>query len=432
MIEKKLIHQQCNEGRPHCQRCVRYGYECSYSPLRHLRRVSLQEKTEELAYVGSEDIADGSTHHSTDNTEPSTPRNSPVRNLHGEASIYYTHESNTIRPRSPNIRSARHLFELRLIHKFASSAVEMQTHYPNEHHVNTSIRNIYSLAVEPQNWFLMDIVMGCTAASLRAQSLQDESLIEASHTYALRSIQECSKQISQGINASNAEGLFVTSLMIAIHAFTIRQYDYLAEDEYNVTGQLPLLPWLKQFQGVKAVRQVGWQFIKTSPLVRNMLTALPATIVAADQNVTTFFDPLLKGLEDEDVTEETLAAYRLPVAYISKLIRDRNRHGLLGFPVSITERFLALLEGQDPRAMAIIGSYLALISMSRRSSSLVGAAEREFNFIMAHLPAEWLLRLSWAQNVFELSKTTEDYDGFNQEILGPVSLPPVPIIFAPF
>lgn len=146
---------------------------------------------------------DGSTHHSTIVAKPSPSRNSPVSNLHREASIYYTHESNTIRPQSSNLRSAQQLFELRLIHTFASSAAEMQTHYPNEHHVNTSIRNIYSLAVEPKNWFLMDIVMGCTAISLRAQNLHDQILIEASHTYALRSIQECSRQIRQGINASN-------------------------------------------------------------------------------------------------------------------------------------------------------------------------------------------------------------------------------------
>jgi hypothetical protein len=330
-------------------------------------------------------------------------------NLHREAAIYYTMESNVLRPQLQSINSKTQLLELRLIQSFLTAGFTMENSYPNEHHVSMSIKSIFLLAADPRHWYLMDIIMGCTAASLRATNPHDITLVEASHTYAVRSIQECSKQIREGICASNAEGLFVASLLIAMHAFTSRQFDLIGEEDYNVTGRLPLVLWLRQFQGVKAVRQAGWQWIQKSGFVGNLLSALPAKVKELDSDRDQSLNNLLEGLESEHISAETLAAYAMPVNYLSMVIADPNHHGILGFPVSISEKFLELLESRDPRSMIIIATYLALITISRRSAYLLEAAKRDFNFIMAHLPPEWLPRMNWARSIFA-TKTCREND----------------------
>jgi hypothetical protein len=281
----------------------------------------------------------------------------------------------------------------------------MNSTYPDGHHVNVSIKTILHLAASHN--YLRDILLGCTAMSLRSRNPLDQNLVEASHTYALRSIRECSAQIRNGVNENNAEGLFVSALLIAMHSFTSREYDALDEDNYGVTGQMPSLRWLRQFQGVRAIQVAGWSWIQNSPYIKPMIPTLPVTPMAPHPTKVLFFGYLLEGMDSEDISPETIAAYRLPVAYLSHVINDPTRHGLLGFPVSISERFLELLELLDPRSMTIIGSYLALMRLSRRADSLICAAERDFLFIMERLPVEWLPRMNWASDVFTGNRTTE-------------------------
>jgi len=325
-------------------------------------------------------------------------------NLARESNICFESQISIIHRRTL-LRPARRMLELRLIHMFTCVSGTLAGAYPEGHHVNSSIENIFQLAGDPRHWYMMDILLGCTALSLRVQNPHDQILVEASHSYALRAIQECSRQIKNGVDASNAECLFATSLFIAMHAFTNRQFDL--QDDSAITGQLPLLTWLRQFQGVKAIRNAGWSHIRGSSRLQSMVKALPAAIIIPNPPHEPFFDYLLEGLDTEGATEEAAATYIIPVAYLNSVMSNPTRQGLLGFPVSISARFLELIESQDPRALTIIGSYLAFVRLSRRSAYLAGAAERDFNSIVAHLPEEWLPRLDWARNVFALDIAPE-------------------------
>jgi hypothetical protein len=75
--------------------------------------------------------------------------------------------------------------------------------------------------------YLMDIPMGVGANWQRSQNPNGQVLVAASHTYALCAIQEFSRQIYHGINKSNAEGLFLASILLPMHTFTSYHYDIL-------------------------------------------------------------------------------------------------------------------------------------------------------------------------------------------------------------
>jgi hypothetical protein len=49
-----------------------------------------------------------------------------------------------------------------------------------------------------------------------------------------------------------------------------------------------------------------------------------------------------------------------------------------------------------PKSMAILGIFPALLRLSQRSDYLMPAAQRKFQYIMEHLPIEWLPKMKWA------------------------------------
>jgi hypothetical protein len=67
----------------------------------------------------------------------------------------------------------------------------------------------------------------------------------------------------------------------------------------------------------------------------------------------------------------------------------------------VPDRFLELLEEQDPRAIAIIGWYVALFVVASKSGVLMLAAKREYSIVIQQLPAEWIPRMEPATRMIE-------------------------------
>jgi hypothetical protein len=243
----------------------------------------------------------------------------------------------------------------------------------------------------------MDILMAAGANWQRYRNPNDQALVAASHTYALRAIQEFSRQIYHGINENNAEGLFLASVLLPMHTFTSYHYDIFREDKFSKTGEPWLMQWLRQYQGVRAIKAAGWLWLRKSEPISPILSDFPPLGMIDDRCRGLSFGFLLEGLDEEEITTETRTSYITPVAYLSLVINDSPLpRGLFGFPISISGRFLGLLSGRDPRAMTIVGSFLAGICMFR-AQFLTDVAEREFDCIMEQLPMEWWPKMRGAQ-----------------------------------
>jgi hypothetical protein len=143
-----------------------------------------------------------------------------------------------------------------------------------------------------------------------------------------------------------------------------------------------------------------------------MLSSLPATNLVLDPKEKAFFDYLLEGLVEERVPAETYSAYTTAVDYLSAVMADPTHRGLFGFPISVSDRFLELTDMRDPRALTVLGSYLALMGLYRRSMYLINAVVQEFDVIEGQLPPEWLPRLDWARDALKPTQSqdvTEKY-----------------------
>lgn len=138
------------------------------------------------------------------------------------------------------------------------------------------------------------------------------------------------------------------------------------------------LQWFRLFQGVRAVKEAGRPWIRGSGGYLGFLfDSLPERFRKCEAVEGQFFGFLLEELKcEEGVDVETRVAYEDAVAYLSYVHGDRQLRGLLGFPVAVSRRFVDLLDGRDPTALAIVGNWLALMRMSRLSRFLKGARER--------------------------------------------------------
>lgn len=247
--------------------------------------------------------------------------------------------------------------------------------------------------------------MGCSALFLRASNPNDILLVEASHAYAVRAIAECSKQIQNGVHEYNAEGLFFASMFVAKHALGSRQFDNLANDNtLSNKDVLPLVRWLRQFRGVKAVMDAGWAWIPQNKQLSPMLLALtvPATRSQVPEELA--LSALLEGLDETYTDSVSAETYRVAVEYLASVIQDPSLRGLTGFPMAVPDKFIELLEDRDPRAMVIIGWYLALLAVVSNPGILMPVAKREYRIVIQQLPPEWLPKMEWATHVIERTK----------------------------
>lgn len=250
---------------------------------------------------------------------------------------------------------------------------------------------------------LMDALLSISALSLYTFHPQDPVYRWASHTYALSAIRECSRQICAGVDEGNARPLFLASMLIAFHGFASRKWEGTRVEGGGAGGEeMRSLQWFRLFQGVRAVKEAGRPWIQGGGGPLGLLfNSLPSRYGKCEAVERRFFAFLLEGVEahEEGVDGETRAAYEDAVAYLSYVRADSQLRGLLGFPVAVSKRFVDLLDGRDPTALAIVGNWLGLMRMSRLSSFLQDARERELDEIMQALPQEWWPKMSWAVSV---------------------------------
>jgi hypothetical protein len=320
--------------------------------------------------------------------------------LYREASIYHGRESSALSPQDERLSPATKKLELRLFHAFMSHLSPVQAYSVSGHVPNGSVTNIPILTMKYV--YARNILLGCSATLLRANNPNDKSLVDASHSYAVRAISECSKQLRSGVHQDNVEGLFFASMFVAKHAFASRQYDDLVGDKTSdKQGELPLLRWLRQFRGIRAIIDAGWAWLPKCEHLSPMLSALPPPTMIPEERENKISGCLLEGLDETDASPETVTAYKVTVDYLTSVVNDPDFRGLVGFPIAVPDRFIELLEERDPRAMTIIGAYLAFLILSPRSEFLGPAARREYRVIMEELPVEWIPKLERAMCIVE-------------------------------
>lgn len=319
---------------------------------------------------------------------------------------------------------------------------------------------------------LTDAVLAVAALHLRSLCPNDKELVRASHAYMAASLAEYSAALTKGINADNAEALFLTSALIANQSTATRTFmkdelsygsgaDRSANSNRNERsassgGYSMPLPWFHAFQGIKAITAASWQYIRHSPVLTQIINSQPVLQLDFGRGSESFFGHLLEGLDEEiaalqagpesppslgsssgtawlaqthtanlaasaagpafdspSKADDTRHAYQHAVAVLNWAHKIPHKGAALAFPATVSRRFVELLEERQPRALAILACFMALLrsldgvwwlhGMSRREVpgilSLLHESSGGGRGLGADVYHRWWPHLEWAMRI---------------------------------
>lgn len=253
---------------------------------------------------------------------------------------------------------------------------------------------------------LMDALLAVSALHLRSSNPNDKSLVRASHGYMASALSQYSAVLMNGVDSSNAEAIFTTSALIAFQASASRRF--MDDDHASISNNAPYTPpiqWFHSFQGVKAVVLASWRWLRHSERVKPIINAQPALALDMNPQRPQFFGHLLDGLDDqlqlleESKRFETRQAYEHSIAYLNWSHQKPERARILGFPATVSRRFVELIELHEPRALVIMACFFGLTKVVDDVWWLHDVAKPEVNGVMSLLPQEWWSKMDWALNI---------------------------------
>lgn len=376
-----LIDLQCDEQKPVCGGCIKHGVSCDFGDAGALATTQ--------ATPGRESTDDTLIKHSSSD--------SPGSSL---SLFTFSPGSSTTSKYTPSNR----LLELRLLHNYTAFTSKTLASVNTPTIEEAWQVSVPSLALDSP--CLMDAILAVSALHLRAFDPTDQSLVRAFHGHMASALSQYTTCLINGVDASNAEALFVTSALIAFQASASRRFQHddvkqgYLQEGYNLPTQ-----WFHSFQGVKTVVLASWKWLRDSERVRPIIASQPALALDMSPERPAFFGPLLKELDkqiesmDESKRAETRQAYEHSVAYLNWAHQKPERPRILGFPATVSRRLVELIEQRDARALCIIACFFAMIKAVDDVWWLEGVAEKEVNGIMSILPRDWWPRVDWAVRV---------------------------------
>ncbi len=289
--------------------------------------------------------------------------------------------------------------ELRLLHNYTT--LTSKTLAATNNALTETAWQIYVPTLAFQNPCLMDALLAVSALHMRTITPNDQSLVRLFHGYMASSLSQYTQTLASGVNQNNAEALFTTSALIAFQASASRRFMNEPDDLEAEPYQLPV-QWFHSFQGVKTVVLTSWRWLRMSPHVRPIIAAQPALShnvnVVSHEPFTHLLDDLpaqLEGLSPSD-SAETQQAYEHSVAYLNWAHAKPEKPRILGFPATVSRRFIQLIGEQDPRALVIISSFFAMTRSVDDAWWLEGVAKKEVLGILGLLPPDWWAKMEWA------------------------------------
>jgi hypothetical protein len=245
---------------------------------------------------------------------------------------------------------------------------------------------------------LMDALLGFSAFHLRCLNPFDQTISEASHKYMTRAISSQAKELREGVDEKNVEGLFATSALITFHASA--HQTFLCSDEGEC--RLPL-HWFRPYQCARAVLTALWPWLQNTSIGQLIRRQYPQLHSLPQRREPNKFNPLLGGPDsEEDLDTESVEAYQAAVICLSSIYASPAYRNILRFTAMVSARFVELLVGQDPRTLTIVGYYFMLLKNATHIWWVHGAVEKEFKAVTTFLPREWWPGMDWAVKEFEL------------------------------
>ncbi|ORY62139.1 uncharacterized protein BCR38DRAFT_233406 [Pseudomassariella vexata] len=388
---------KCDEVHPRCGNCLKHGVPCDFEHPELTESLNIPDTP------GSFGAPSPSFSNLSSGFSPAPGPSVAARTL---LTICRNPDPPAFSAASKNNR----LMELKLLHHYTTMTCKTLTI------CDPSAENIWrdtvpSLAFSG-NSFLVDALLSVSALHLRAISPHDQQLVQASHAYMASTLSDYGSNLSKGINASNAEALFLTAALIAFQSTASRIFVRdNGGDVKSRSNQYTLpLSWFHAFQGVKAVVASSWQWLRNSGIVVPIIQGQPALNLNLSSQESTYFANLLVGLDGELESLEsdpashmlTRQAYQHAVAVLNWAHKIPLSGAPMVFLATVSRRYVELLQARRPRALAILACFFGLLKCLDGVWWLRGVARREVLGIVHMFDPDdqvWWPRLQWPLRV---------------------------------
>ncbi|MCJ1226576.1 hypothetical protein MMC12_003229 [Toensbergia leucococca] len=311
-------------------------------------------------------------------------------------------------PIGPASHNETRVLELRLFYHYATSTCGL---LPVVHDLR--VKEMWAVDV-PQMAFefeyLLNAVFGIAALHLLTLNPTDSSMKYAAHAYLDKAVQAYRDAVLC-LDEMTAKPLFVTTVLIQLQArLLFCTFPYQQEEAYK----LPL-HYLSMVQGARAVYFAASTWFQGT----NVMAYVNAEPVIGDQDWIAYrqstegnqtrFTPLLDGLEVGNTTSQIREIYGETLSYIDSihsaiLLKEPHHYihrRLVVVAAKFSHVFLDMLRHKDPRAMAILAHYFALMKFVDSVWWLKGIAEVEVHGINSLMPSEWHWAMKWPLQIVE-------------------------------
>jgi len=213
------------------------------------------------------------------------------------------------------------------------------------------------------------------------------------------------------LNEKSFDAVCITSTILRVTAFVMLRDRPL--DPYT-----PPVSWLQMTRGAMDVFKAAWKWMRNdedsiaSRLTKRMPVVFNDEAKFGASNRQGLLHLLQRDAEDvvkERWDTEDQEAYETTISYIGGIriamkgpetLAEICRR-LIVFPFIIQSRFIDLVKDQQPRALAVLAHYFALLASFRSVWWIGDTGRREVQALTTVLSGKWHDLMSWPLNVME-------------------------------
>jgi hypothetical protein len=267
---------------------------------------------------------------------------------------------------------------------------------------------------------VLDALLGISALHLLALQPGDQTLALASRSYFNKAIAKQRDGLSH-LDAENAEPLLVAAVLIAHQTWLMTHFADRLDERYNLNLQTYQMckgittlirrasPWLEKYTWLPEDQQSHLdEGIQNKGFTKHALKDLATLSVHFYKNDI----PIEDSAAYEKTAEELVAIYSL--LRFEPLDISQIEQSIVTILHRVTPRFLVLLEGEDPIAMALLARNLSLLTFLEGSKSwwIHRAGQQKVPNkavlgIRGLMPIDWLWTMEWPLNIIAREVTLD-------------------------
>ncbi|OAX85614.1 hypothetical protein ACJ72_00028 [Emergomyces africanus] len=321
---------KCDETKPGCGKCEAYGISCDYLAAESQQRSQTIIDSTAVSFAIT-DLADkiDSVLRLAPNMDDDLRRISPKPAHHDSVEAFYH-------------------FQTLSSEKNALSDT------------GKDVTNGAMLRIAFQTPYLMHAILGVATCSLRRLLSWKPSLRIAESYHWQHAITLYQKELSTPIGVHNMDGLMSTCMLLGVPAFSAEEYK--PENSWLFSSDPKALNWLLLQSGLKYLLKFTGPYLPQSIWYQVFMESNDPIF----ENHRPGAEGLHPGLAelcniDETTTEES-NPYQWPLRMLSPLLDlepSKNFTKITAFMGRLLPKFTSLLQRKDPRAVLILGYWLA-------------------------------------------------------------------------